>query len=214
MLNFNLIVVLNIIVLYFSSIAQTYYPLKSTEITTDNGLIFEKEYEYRLEDNSYTDIIQLINLETKAQALQFKLLLNETIDDSTILIFQNIQKGSDLSDSSWILSYNVFRGDTNAIGASKDVVSVLLYNLNQEGGLDPGNYNNLLEVKYRVADLPFLQDSIKSSMKISDAVASTFEGFLIDITPSRDEFIILVRGNIAIPKNDWYGAILPFPKTV
>ena len=209
--NFYLIVALSSCLFYFSSIAQTTYhayltgndaksEFQAGAFCCDSGLIFEKEFEYRLEDNSYTDIIQLISLDDKAQALQFRLLVNKAIDDSTILIFQNIQKGSDVSDSNWVLIYNVFRGDTNAIGASKDEIYVLLYNLNQNGGLDPGNYNDLLKVNYRVADLPIIEDSIKSSMKISNAEATTNQGFPIDITPSRDEFKIIIKGNIVIPK--------------
>jgi len=211
MLNFYQVIALSSFLFYFSSIARTTYNVCSTGNDTkseiqagafccESGLIFEKEFEYRSEDNSYTDIIQLISLEDKAQALQFRLLVNKAIDDSTILIFQNIQKGSDVSDSNWVLIYNVFRGDTNAIGASKDEIYVLLYNLNQNGGLDPGDYNDLLKVNYRVSDLPILEDSVKSSMKISNAEATTNQGFPIDITPSRDEFKIIIKGNIAIPK--------------
>ena len=36
--------------------------------------------------------------------------------------------------------------------------------------------------------MPGSTNNIKSSMKISKAEASTFEGNAIDITPSRDEF--------------------------
>ena len=73
--------------------------------------------------------IQLHALNDTAQAIQFRLLVNEAVDDSTILIFQNIKKGINVSDSNWVLIYNVFRGDTNDIGASKDKIYVLLYNL-------------------------------------------------------------------------------------
>ena len=54
------------------------------------GLVFEKESVYEWEDNSYTDKIQLISLSAKAQALQFRLLVNKAPDDSTILIFENL----------------------------------------------------------------------------------------------------------------------------
>ena len=57
-----------------------------------SGLIFEKEFELRQNNESYTDIIQLISLDEKAQALQFRLLLNQSDDDSTILIFENLRK--------------------------------------------------------------------------------------------------------------------------
>ena len=174
----------------FKVIVRGYVPVIRT------GLIFEKDTVYRLEDDSYVDIIQLKNLEYKAQALQFKLLVNKTVDDNVILTFQNLQKGSDISDPSWVLNYNVFRGPLTGNGASVDQINVLLYNLNYNSGLNPGSYNELIKVKYRVADLPALQDSIKSSIRIINAEASTFEGFPIDITPSRDELTVIARNRV------------------
>jgi len=170
----------------------------------DHGLIFEKESRYIPEDNSYSDKIQLINLSAKAQALQFRLLVNKAEDDSTTLIFQNLQKGSAISDTSWVLDYNIFRGPIDSNGASKDEVYVLLYNVNLNGGLPPGNYDELLKVNYSVVDLPNVKDSVKSSMKITNAEASTSQGQPIDITPSRDEFKIYVRVPVVIPD---YGLI-------
>jgi hypothetical protein len=169
------------------------------KVTIDYGLIFEKEYEFRLENNSYTDIMQLISLSDTAQALQFRLLVNKAADDSTILIFENIEKGTDVSDPNWILDYNVFKGPILPNGASKDEVYVLLYNLTQNGGLLPGDYDELLKVSYKVVDLPDLQDSIKSSMKISNAQASTSQGLPIDITPSRDELKIYAKVPVVYP---------------
>lgn len=162
------------------------------------GLIFEQDTVYRLEDDSYTDIIQLINLDSKAQALQFRLLINKSYDDSSVLTFQNIQKGSDVSDQSWALNYNVFRGPLTSNGASVDSIYVLLYNLGQNSGLPPGNYNDLLKVKYRVADLQALQDSVKSSIRISHAEASTYHGFPINITPSIDELTVIVKNRVGL----------------
>jgi Secretion system C-terminal sorting domain len=171
---------------------------------TTYGLVFEKEFEFKLENTVYTDIIQLIGLDGKAFALQFRLSLNKSVGDSTILIFENIQKGSDVIDSTWLLVYNAIQGDTNSIGASRDEVYVLLYNMNQDSGLDPGDYSDLLKVNYRVADLPVWEDSIKSSLKITHTQASTFEGFPIDITPSREEFSVVIVDHITIPK---YGIV-------
>jgi len=154
-----------------------------------NGLVFAEDTVYRLEDDFYTDILQIKNLSYKAQALQFRLLVNKQIDDKVILTFQSLEKGSDISDPSWVLSYNVFRGPLTGNGASVDEIYVLINNLGQNNGLNPGDYNNLLKVNYRVADLSALQDSMKSSIKISHTEASTYEGFPIDITPSHDERI-------------------------
>ncbi len=156
----------------------------------DNGLIFENAFENRMENNSYTDILQLKNLSDSVHALQFKLLVNESPDDSTILIFQDIQKGTDVSDSSWVLDYFVIKDTIEPNGASKDQVYVLLYNLSQYGNLTPGDHNELLKVDYSVADLPDLQNNIKSSFKISSTAASTSLGAPVDITPSRDELKI------------------------
>jgi len=194
MLNFNLVVIVYIILFNFSSIAQTNHLFNSAKVDTNSGLIFEKELEYRLVDSSYTDVIQLLNLGDRAQAVQFRLLINKADDDSTILIFQDIQKGSDLSDPTWLLDYNVVKGPIDPNGASQDEIYILLYSLNQNGGLSPGDYSDLINVKYKVTDLPDLQNNIKSSMKISHTEASTFEGVLIDITPSRDEFKIYTKG--------------------
>jgi len=182
MLNFKPVVIVYIILFNFSSIAQ--------EIDTNRELIFEKKLEYRLEDSSYTDVIKLLNLDNKIQALQFRVLINKAPDDSAILIFKDIQKGADLSDPGWLLDYNVVKGPVAKNGASQDEIFVVLYNLNQNGGLLPGDYSDLINVNYEVAALPDIQNNIKSSIKISHAEASTFEGNSIDITPTLDEFKI------------------------
>ena len=172
--------------------------------STDYGLIFEKEFRYRWENNSYTDIIQLIGLNDKAQALQFRISVNSAQDDSLIIIFLDLEKGTDVSDSSWVLDYNVIRGPLNNDSSSIDEVYVLLYNLNQDNGLLPGDYNHLIKVNYKVVDLPNIKDSIKSSMKISNALASTYQGYSIDITPSRDLLKIFARVPVVYPD---YGII-------
>jgi hypothetical protein len=168
------------------------------------GLVFEKEYVYEPEDSSYTDEIQLISLSEKVQALQFRLLVNKAADDSTILIFDDLRKGSDVIDSSWALDYNIFKGPVDSNGASKDEIYVLLYNVVQDGGLLPGNYYSLFEVDYKIVDLPNTKDSIKSSFKITNTQASTSEGNPIDISPSRDEFKIYAKVPVPIPD---YGLI-------
>lgn len=160
------------------------------------GLIFANDTVYNLEDSSYTETMQLKSLSAKAQALQFRLLVNKSAGDDIFLTFQNIQKGSDVSDPSWVLQYNVFRGPLTSNGASVDSVYVLLYNLNQNGGLDPGDYNNLFTVKYRVADLPALVDTSRSTFKITNAEASTYQGFPIDITPSRNTLTVLATNRV------------------
>ncbi len=195
MLKFNLIMIVYIILFQFSSTAQTTDSSDSTEVATGYGLIFENEIEYRLEDSLYTDVIKLLNLCEKTQAMQFRLLINKAPDDSTILIFKDIEKGSDLSDASWLLDYNVIKGPVAQNGASQDEIYIVLYNMNQDGGLLPGDYNNLITVNYRIAGLPGLQNDIKSSIKISHAEASTFQGIAIDIKPSRDELKIYVKRN-------------------
>ena len=195
MLKFNLFMIVYIILFHLTSTAQTANSFNSKEAVTNHGLIFEKELDYRWEDSSYTDIIQLLNLCDKAQAIQFRLLINKSPDDSTIIIFKDIQKGSDLSDPSWLLDYNVIKGPVARNGASQDEIYIVLYNLNQNGGLVPGDYSNLITVNYRLTDLPVLQNDIKSSIKISKAEASTFEGIAIDIKPSRDELKIYVKRN-------------------
>ncbi len=156
------------------------------------GLVFTEEERKVKEDSSYTDVIQLKSLTATAQAIQFRLLVNKAVDDNTILTFQSIEKGSDVSSPNWSLQYQVFRGPLTSNGASVDSVYVLLYNLQQNSGLTAGDYDSLLKVNYRVADLPALQDSAKSSFKIAFAQASTFQGNPISITPSRDEFRVKV----------------------
>ena len=58
------------------------------------------------------------------------------------------------------------------------------------------NINELLKVKYRVADLPALRDSVKSSFLISNTEASTYQGFPVVITPSRDELTVIARNRV------------------
>ncbi len=164
----------------------------------DYGIIFQRDTVYQLEDDSYIEIMQLKDLSDTLQALQFKLLVNKSLDDSTILTFQNIQKGSDILDPSWVLDYNVFRGLLTANGGSVDEINVLLYNLHQNNGLPEGNYDELFKVKYRVADLPVLHDSIKSSIKITEALGSTYQGYPINITPSRNELVVFALNRIGL----------------
>jgi hypothetical protein len=130
-------------------------------------------------------------------ALQFRLQVNKELNDDIILTFQNIQKGTDVSDSTWVLVYNIDRGPITPNGASVDEVFVLLYNLNQGVSLAPGSYNNLFKVNYRVADLPPLQDSLKSTFKITHAEGSTYNGFPIDVTPSQDLLTVIARNRIS-----------------
>jgi len=183
----------NLIFVPILIIGQTIDPSVSSILSGDRGLIFEKVNVDRLSDSSYMDIIKLLNLSKKTQAIQFRLSFNNASDDSTILIFEDLEKGSDLSDPSWLLDYNVIKGQTLKNGASKDEVFVVLYNLNQDGGLLPGDYSHFITVKYRVADASILKSDLKSSIKISNVEASTSEGFAVDIKPSRDEFKILVK---------------------
>jgi hypothetical protein len=160
------------------------------------GLIFQNDTVYNLEDSVYIETIQLKSLGAKAQALQFRILVNKSASDNVFLTFMDIQKGSDVSDPSWNLQYNVFRGPLTSNGASVDSIYVLLYNLQQNNGLNPGDYNNLLKVKYRVADLPALVDTAKSTFRITNAEASTYQGFPINITPSRDNMVVLATNRV------------------
>ena len=187
-----------LIVLYFVLFlipikAQIKFAADSIKVTNYSGLVFEKESVYRVADSSYVETIQLLNLDNKAQAVQFRLLINKATDDSTILVFRDIQKGSDLSDPSWLLDYNVNKGPIYKNGASQDEVYVLLYNQDLKNGLSPGDYNNLFNVHYELVALSDLQDDIKTSIKISNAIASTSDGFAINITSSRDELKVVVR---------------------
>jgi hypothetical protein len=193
MLKYNLIVIVCSILFNFSSLAQSADSIISKEAVANHGLIFEKELDHKLVDSSYTDIIQLLNLCEKAQAIQFTLLINKAPDDNTILIFKDIEKGSDLSDPSWLMDYNVIKGTIDKNGASQDEIFIVIYSQNQNGGLLPGDYKHLFNVKYEIADMPGSTNNIKSSMKISKAEASTFEGNAIDITSSRDEFKIYLK---------------------
>jgi hypothetical protein len=160
------------------------------------GLVFSQDSVTRKEDSTYTDVIQLKSLSAKAQAIQFRLLVNKSPNDNTILRFQNIQKGANVAAADWSLQYEVFRGPFTSNGSSIDSIYVLLYNLNEDSGL-PGNlagvdYDSLLKVNYSVADIE-AADTLKSSFIITNAEASTFQGFPITITPSRSELVVLVK---------------------
>jgi hypothetical protein len=72
-------------------------------------------------------------------------------------------------------------------------IYVLLYNTKQNNGLSPGNYYDFMKVNYKVNALPSLKKEIKSSMKISNTQASTFDGFPINIDPSRSEINIFMK---------------------
>jgi hypothetical protein len=166
-------------------------------VVSDAGIIFEQDSVYRLEDNSFVEVMQLKNLTDSLHAFQFRLQVNKENDDDVILIFQNIQKGNDVSDPGWILRYTVTRGPITPNGASTDEVYVLLYNSNQGVSLPPGNYNDLFRVNYTVADLEPLQDSLKSTFRITNVEGSTYQGLPVDITPSRDILNVIARNRIS-----------------
>jgi hypothetical protein len=166
-----------------------------------SGLVFDKDIEYRYENNSYMDVMDLVATTDPIHAVQFRLYTNQAPGDHIILSFLNIQKGTDVADPNWVLDYNVFRGPITGNGASQDVIYVLLYNTT-DVSLAPGNYYDLLHVNYRVANLVGLQDSIPSSFLIKNAEGSTFEGFPVDITPSRDQLKI-----IALNTKSGYGDV-------
>jgi hypothetical protein len=193
MLKFILMLFVYTIQFYLPALAQSIESLVSTKSGADSGLIFEKETDNRLDDSSYTEVIQLLNLTKKAQAMQFRILINKAADDSTILIFKDLQKGNDLKDPAWQLTYNLKKGPVSKNGASKDEIYVVLYNVNQNSGLLPGDYKNLFTVTYQVPEIPGLTKKIKSSLKISNVEASTFDGFAIDVKPTRDEFKIFIK---------------------
>jgi hypothetical protein len=193
MKNFLLLIIGFINLVYFPGTAQTEKKSESTIAKNNAGLHFLKESDYRLDDSTYIDIIQLTELTGKVQALQFRILFNKSNDDTAILAFQDVQKGSDLNDPGWLLDYNVIKGSTVPSGTSDDEIYVVLYNSNLDGGLPPGDYNDLVRVKYEIIDIAASKKEIKSSIKISHAQASTFNGFPINIEPMRDEFKVYVK---------------------
>jgi hypothetical protein len=146
--------------------------------------------------------MQLSNLPDSLHALQFRIQVNKEPDDNVILRFENIQKGLDVSDSGWVLQYNIIRGPITPNGASVDEVFVLLYNSNQGVSLTPGNYYDLLKINYRVADLQPLQDSLKSTFKITHAEGSKYDGTAINVTPSKDLLTVFGLNRVS-----WYGDI-------
>ena len=189
----NLMVISYFLLSYLPSVAQTEKNSELKEGENNKGLVFSKELEHRFADSSYTEVIELLNLSGKVQALQFKLTINNADDDSTMLILNDIQKGSDLKDESWMMSYNVKKGAVGSNGISRDEIYVLLYNTKQNNGLPPGNYYDFMKVNYKVNALPNLKNEIKSSMKISNPQASTFDGFPVDIKPTKDEIKIMIK---------------------
>ena len=170
-------------------------PVEGSGIATF-GLVFAADTLYLQEDSVYTETMQLKSLSATATALQFRLLVNKAPDDETVLTFIDLEKGTDIAGDNWALQYNVFRGPLTSNGASVDSIYVVLYDLTQVG-LAAGDYNDLFRFKFRVADLPALTDSVKSSFRIAEAQASTFQGFPIDITPSLDELTIFVENRVA-----------------
>ncbi|MBK9099351.1 MAG: hypothetical protein IPM14_14790 [bacterium] len=189
MKNYSRTIIVLFILLNFTGIAQTDKNFQSTTAPDIGGLHFLKESDHKLDDSTYTDIIQLTKLTGKVQALQFRILFNKSDDDTAILTFKDVQKGSDLKDPSWLLDYNVIKGSNTA----DDEIYVVLYNSNLQGGLPPGDHNDLVRVVYEIIDVVASAKEIKSSIKISHAQASTFNGFPINIEPTLDEFKVYVK---------------------
>jgi hypothetical protein len=163
----------------------------------DYGLIFKEDTVVSFENELYSEKLIIIGLDANLQAVQFRLHVNGTDNDDVFLSFQGIQKGAHIMDANWILSYNVFRGPLNSNGASVDEIFVLLFNANQNSGLPPGDYYELLRINYGVVNLPNSPDRHKSSIKITHTEASTYQGFPIDIRPSREDLVVIGRNREA-----------------
>ena len=189
----QLILTISFILSFIYIFPQTNHSKDSKESDLRTGLVFKNVSENRLEDSSYTDTIQLLNLMGSVQALQFKLLFNKSSDDSKILIFKSVQKGADLSDPGWLLEYNILADKSQSDKESKDEILVLLYNSNIEGGLVPGDYNSLLELNYEVIHLPKFSNNVKSSISISNPEAGSTEGNKINISAKQNELKIFVN---------------------
>jgi Secretion system C-terminal sorting domain len=177
----------------------------TAQITNKSGLVFEKDTANTIEKGTYTNILQLKNTDAKIQALQFKLAINESIDDSAVIIFRDIQKGTDINNPDWELDYNIIHGIANTNGASQDEIIVLLYNTQQNNGLSAGSHNQLLKIKYSIVELKGQEVNVKSSLRITETVASTNLGFPVNITPSKDDLTIVAgnkQGNLGDLTND------------
>ena len=192
-MNTRIALLLSLILSCIYVFPQTNHSKNSNQSELISGLVFRNDSVIRLEDSSYTDTIQLLNLKGTVQALQFKLLFNKSSDDSKILIFKSVQKGPDLNDPAWLLEYNILPGKTHSNEESKDEIFVLLYNSNLKGGLVPGDYNSLVEITYDVIDLPKFSSSVKSSINISNAEAGSSDGNKINITSRHSELKIVVN---------------------
>ena len=72
-------------------------------------------------------------------------------------------------------------------------IYIVLYNGNQDGGLLPGDYKNLIAVNYELVALANKKNHVKSSLKIFHAEASTFRGDAIDIKSNQDEFKVYLK---------------------
>jgi hypothetical protein len=166
---------------------------------TLSGLIFEVDQRTRREEDTYTDKLTLRNLNLAngpIQALQFKLIVNAATSEDTVLRFNNITKGSDVSGANWLLEYNVERG-ASTLGASVDTIYALLYNIDQTGGLNLLNYYDVLNVNYQVVDLPSTKDSAMAIIRISNAFGSNAAGLSIPITPLPDSLKINVWNRVS-----------------
>jgi hypothetical protein len=188
------------IALSISLILSCIYAFPQTNHRTDSnqsemriGLVFKNVSENRFEDSSYTDTIQLVNLKATVKAIQFKLLFNNSSDDSKILTFKSIEKGVDLSDQAWLLEYNILSGSSNSKDGSKDEIFVLLYNSNLKDGLIPGSYSSLLKINYEVIHLPKFSNNVKSSISISNAEAGSADGNKVNIMSKQNELKIFVK---------------------
>ncbi len=187
------LIISGLILLFFTGgMAQDGMKSSLKNHQTNGGLKFESESVNRSANGTYTEIIQLFNLTGKAQAIQFRILINKASDDYDALIFKDIEKGSDLKDPGWLLNFNVIKDSSKNSNAEE--VFVLLYNSNQNSGLQPGDYFDLVKVNYKTINLPDTKSIKKSSMKIVKAEASTFDGFPLLIQSTKDEIKINIEG--------------------
>ncbi|OGU77588.1 MAG: hypothetical protein A2V93_05625 [Ignavibacteria bacterium RBG_16_34_14] len=101
------------------------------------------------------------------KALQFKIVFGK---DEGKLIFRSISRGSSIPDSSFLLDYEVYKGEPRPDGSSIDIVSVVLLGWG-ENVLLPRDLHQIISINYDIVGVN--DDGSITHLRLYDVIGAT-----------------------------------------
>ena len=125
------------------------------------------------------------------KALQFKVIIGK---DGGKLKFKSVSRGASIPASSFLLDYEIHKGELQSDGSSADVVSVVLLGCGTNVLL-PGEIHHIISINYDVVNIE--SDNISTSLSLYDVVGAT--GVPIqdaNIAAGEDQIIFLRKSSV------------------